>query len=355
MSPRVLGSVVMIVVLGGVGAGPERPAEPNYPHASFTAQEYGEGPKSYWMFEPSDPRPESAPVVVFNHGWLAVNPGVYGAWIEHLTRSGKIVIFPRYQGDWSTNASDFLPNAIAAVRDALDVLHTAPGHARPQTDRFAAIGHSAGGNLAALMAASAHRVGLPQFRAVVSVLPGELKPIREPALADVPAKTILVVVAADRDLLVGDIRARQIFTGTTAIPLSRKKFVLYRTDRQGPIPILADHLAPTAGLARLDTGEGPFRYRQMSLAGVDILDRYGFWRMADLAMETAFAGLTLDETTHDGELLRDLGRWGDGRRVTPPIVGDDLSSIPRVLLRNGARLVPLDPDDYFGGLLSDRP
>ena len=48
------------------------------------------------------PTPEVAPVVVFNHGWFAVNPGVYGAWIEHMVRKGRIVIAPRYQRDWST-------------------------------------------------------------------------------------------------------------------------------------------------------------------------------------------------------------------------------------------------------------
>ena len=165
---------------------------------------------------------------------------------------------------------------------------------------------------------------------------------------------MLVVVAAEHDLLVGDSRARQIFTSATAVPLSRKKYVLYRTDRQGPVNLLADHLAPTAGLPRLDSGEGPFRSRQMSLATVDILDRYGFWRLTDVTLETAFAGRTLDETTNRGDIFRDLGRWSDGRRVTPPIVGDDLNVIPRVVLPNGARLMPLDPDAYFKGLFGDR-
>jgi acetyl esterase/lipase len=328
--------------------------EPNYPHRGFSAQEYGQGPRSYWLFEPSEPRVETAPVVVFNHGWLAVNPGVYGAWIEHLCRSGKVVIFPRYQGDSWTRPADFLPNAIVAVDDALTVLRSAPGHPRPQRDHFAVIGHSAGGNLAAVMAATAAESGLPPFRAVISLLPGEVKPIREHKLESIPADTVLVVVAAEHDLIVGDHRARQIFKGATAVPASRKKFVVYRTDRQGPVTLLADHLAPTAGLPRLDTGEGPFHARQMSRATVDILDRYGFWRLADVTLEAAFAGRSLDEATHRGDVFRDLGRWGDGRPVAPPIVGDDLSTIPRVLIPNGARLIPLDPDDYFKGFLSDR-
>ena len=61
-------------------------------------------------------------MVVFLHGWFAVNPGFYGAWIDHLVRDGNIVIFPRYQNDVGTMPQDFLPNALAAIRDALGVL-----------------------------------------------------------------------------------------------------------------------------------------------------------------------------------------------------------------------------------------
>src|SRR5262245_12600542 len=121
-----------------------------YPHQSFHAQRFGSGPRSYWLIEPAEPTPARAPVAVFNPAWLSVNPGIYGAWIEHRARRGFVVIFPRYQADWMTRPADFLPNATAAVRDALDVLETAPGRVRPDRDRLVMVGHSAGGNLAAL-------------------------------------------------------------------------------------------------------------------------------------------------------------------------------------------------------------
>src|SRR5262249_51216282 len=95
---------------------------PTYPHKSVKRQEVGTGGQSYWLFEPAEPTPDVAPVVVFSHGWLAVNPGAYGAWIDHLVRRGMIVIFPRYQADVTTRPVDFLPNALHAVRDAFDVL-----------------------------------------------------------------------------------------------------------------------------------------------------------------------------------------------------------------------------------------
>src|SRR5690242_5529554 len=90
--------IVPLLALGiGAGPPPELPAAarrpPEYPHRAFRAELFGSGARSYWLFEPDDPRPEKAPVVVFHHGWLAVNPGTYGAWIEHLARRGFVVIF----------------------------------------------------------------------------------------------------------------------------------------------------------------------------------------------------------------------------------------------------------------------
>lgn len=324
---------------------PGSPSGP-YPHAAFRGEELGQGPRSYWLFEPTEPSPELAPVVVFHHGWLAVNPGIYGAWIQHLCRRGFVVIYPRYHADWTTSPSDYVPNALAATRDALHVLRLAPNRVRPDLDRFALIGHSAGANLSALLAASAARSGLPRPRAVIAVMPGEVRPVPGPSLSEIPSDTLLVTVAGDRDLVVGDARARAIHEGATAVPPERKLYVLYRSDLRGPVPLVADHLAPTAPLASLDSGEGPFRTFQMSLGEVDLLDLYGFWRLADLTLDAAFSGRTLAEATAHGARIRDLGHWGNGRRVTPPLAGNDLSVIPRLIPTHGVRLVSWDPSAY---------
>jgi len=185
--------------------------------------------------------------------------------------------------------------------------------------------------------------------------PGEVKPLPEPDLAKIPATTLLAVAATDSDRIVGDCRAREIYALATSIPSSRKKFILYRSDRRGPIPLVADHLAPTAGLATLDSGEGVFRTRQMGHATLNILDRHGFWRMADLTLDAGFSGRTLDEATHHGALFRDLGHWGDGQAVTPPICDDDLAAIPRVVPTNGVRVLPWSADEFRRMLMVDKP
>ena len=312
--------------------------QPAYPHKDISVRKLGEGVHSYWLIEPIEPIPARAPVIVFLHGWLSINPGIYGAWLEHLARRGAIVISPRYQTDITTPVVDFLPNARQAIADALDVLSTGSNLIRPDFDRFALIGHSAGGNLAAQLAAVLVSP-LPTPRAVVCMMPGEVLPQSEPRLDRIPGQTLLLVVAGDRDRIVGDHRARQIYQEATAIPADRKEYVLYRSDRSGPLSLVADHTAPTGALLDLDTGDGPFRQIQMTQATVDPLDRYGFWRVTDLTLRAAFSGQTLDEATQNGALIRDLGHWGQGEPVRTPLCGDDLESIPRVIPSNGARLI----------------
>jgi acetyl esterase/lipase len=281
-------------------------------------------------------------VVVFHHGWLAWNPGVYGAWIDHLVRSGRVVIFPRYQHDWATRPADFLPNTVAAVRDAFDVLETAPGHVRPDRDRFALIGHSAGGNLAALLAATCD-ASLPRPRALVVLMPGEVLVVREPVLEHIPEETLW-----------SSSPPRMTWWSATTGP-GRS------SPRRPPSPPRArstSSIGPTATVARAGRrppGPRPPRSRASTPAAArSPATRWtgarpmpwitpGFWRLADITLEAGFSGATLDDATGDGELFRHLGYWSDGHAVARPIVGDDLSAIPRVFPNNGSASSPGPP------------
>ena len=244
----------------------------------------------------TNPSPKCAPVVVFFHGWFAVNPGFYGAWIDHLVRNGRIVIFPRYQKDVGTLPADFLPNSLAAVRDALGVLHNGVGHVRPDTEHFALIGHSAGGNLAAQVGAVSAdpHAEIPLPRAIIALMPGEVFPMREPNLGAFQGRPFCSLLSAKTIWSSVTNAGGEIFAGATAVPLSRKRFMLFRSDRHGFPPLIAEHTAPTGVHHRLDNGEGLFRNLQLSFSDVNALDRVGFWRISDLTLDAAFAGQTLD-------------------------------------------------------------
>lgn len=320
-----------------------RSDEPEPPHGAVRRFEIGLGPRSYWLFEPDRPRPDEAPVVVFLHGWFAVNPGFYGAWIDHLVRNGHIVIFPRYQNDLGTLPQDFLPNTTAAIHDAMGVLSQGSvHHVRADSRRFALIGHSAGANLAAQVAAlsSDPHSGLPSPRAIVAIMPGEVLPIRQPTLDLIPETALLVVAVGDEDIVVGDLRGRQIFLEASAVPASRKRFILYRSDRHGYPPLVAEHTAPTGTNHRLDNGEGILRPLQLSMGDINALDQAGFWRLGDITLQAGFHGRSLDDIPNLDNMIRHLGYWSDGQRVRSPIVGTDLEVIPRVIPGNGLKIFP---------------
>lgn len=158
-------------------------------HQAVISAHFDQGGKGSWLFEPVAPRPASAPVVVFLHGWTLMWPGFYSLWIDHLVRRGDIVIFPRYQGSLFSWPRHFLPDAAAAVRDALAVLGTGD-HVRPELDHVVYAGHSVGGLLAADLAAGAAERGLPPpaDALVDTVSRGQN---RDVALGDTPAQRFM--------------------------------------------------------------------------------------------------------------------------------------------------------------------
>ena len=324
----------------------DRPAQagPIYLHRVVMRYELGEGPRSYWLFEPAEPKPERAAVVVFFHGWFAVNPAFYGAWIDHLVRSGRTVIFPRYQNDVGTLPREFLPNAWPRSDDASTCWKPARSTSGPILSRVALIGHSAGGNLAAQIAAVAAdpHSGLPQPKLVSPSCPARCSPRGSRASIEFPHPPCCSSPSARTTFWWATSADGRSSPRPAAIPRSRKRFLLFRSDRHGFPPLIAEHTAPTGVNRRLDTGEGVFRVFQMSLGEVNALDRAGFWRIADVAIETAFAGRTFDEAIRDEERFTHLGFWSDGRKVNPPLISDDLSAIPRVNFPNGIRLIPWD-------------
>ncbi len=122
---------------------------------------------------PSNPTPSNAPVVILCHGWTAILPRGYQAWIDHLVMRGDIVLWPNYQDNLLTPTSQFVPNAVAAVKSGFQILESGQYGVRPDLDRVAVAGHSAGGMVAAGIAAKATAAGLPEMKALMPVAPGD--------------------------------------------------------------------------------------------------------------------------------------------------------------------------------------
>ncbi|HJT66905.1 MAG TPA: alpha/beta fold hydrolase [Pyrinomonadaceae bacterium] len=326
------------------------PGGKQYVHASVTKNRYGKGGQEYWIFEPDEPKPASAPVIVFLHGWGGMNPLYYGAWIDHLVKRGNIVIYPRYQASLLTQIGEFTPNTLDAIKNALARLGSEPGHVKADLTKFAAVGHSVGGVLAANVAALASENGLPRVAAVMSVEPGITEsPINIP-LADlkkIPAETLLLAVAGDQDTLVRDFDAKRIYNESTRVPAKNKDYVTLVSDSHGLPGLVASHRAPTAFDMAYDSGEGigggpaevggadrtgsnggggseragGLPTRRVDAAGrserletmmVNALDFYGTWKLFDGLSDAAFYGKNREYALGNTPQQRLMGVWSDG-------------------------------------------
>lgn len=338
------------------------PGGSDYHHAAVRESKYGRGGTEYHLFEPAEPAPDSAPVIVFLHGWTAIDPWLYGAWIHHLARRGNIVIHCRYQENALTPSPFFTANTVAAVKAALTELEK-PGHVKPDPKRFAIAGHSVGGLLTVNLAAVCARHGLPEPRALMSVQPGRSMKtgrglgVPMENLSELPKEALLLCVTGDHDTVCGDADALRILAESTSIPPDRKNHVILAPDHHGSPALTGTHMAPTSTPA--DPPDAPVASGQIKRPSVDILlaaargdfapartflstpegrqwrrtefsrtglgeafdppnaEDFALWRLFDSLCDAAFTGkVTVDALALSPRSLN-RGAWSDGTAVLP--------------------------------------
>lgn len=307
---------------------PAGPGGAEYRHAEVSMSSYKEDAEQYWIFEPADPTPASAPVIIFNHGWGAINPKVYGAWIDHLVRKGNIVIYPRYQVRFKYPPEKAVKNAINAVQNALLDL-AGERKIKPDLTKLAIVGHSAGGIITANMAAAAESSGIPAPKAIMCVQPGKTQnwrgkkrlPLYDLTLID--SQTLMLVVVGDKDKLAGKKDAIKIFTRAEQIPLENKDFIRIVSDRKGFKKLRADHFSPVARNKIYDSKK-PFIYSIGSNKHrtINALDYYGYWKLFDSLCDAAFYGTNREYALGNTPEQRFMGLWSDGTPVKELISTD---------------------------------
>lgn len=285
---------------------PTGPGGSNYTHAGVRQTRYGFGSRQFWIFEPTDPTPTTAPLIVFNHGYSALKPYYYQAWVDHLVKRGNIVVYPRYQLGFFIGVKHATQHAIFSTKLAIFLL-TYGNHVRPELEHFAIVGHSLGGGITADMAALAADKNLPEPKAVMPVQPFVNNLTMMTEFHSIPASTLLLVVVGEDDNVVGNASGKQIFYTADQIPLENKDFIIQRTDRYGEPPLLADHLAPVC---------------ISNSTGVDAMDFYSTWKLFDALTDYAFYGTHQQYCLGNTPEQRFMGLWSDGTPVNELVVTD---------------------------------
>lgn len=304
-------------------SGPSGPPQPSdgpggaaYVHDGVRFSDQAGTAEGYWLFEPESPSPDSAPVVVFLHGYGAINPMIYGGWVSHIVRQGNIVIYPRYQQSLLSPGSEaFAGNAAKGILDALAELGEG-SHVRPQQGPLVLVGHSYGGAIAANLGVRFTELGIPQPKGLLLCAPGTgpLKGGRLDSYEDMPADTRLLIMVSVDDQVVGDELGRLIFE--TAVHTPHRNLLRQFPDEHGEPAVTAGHNECYALDARFDADiHNLSYYRALRIAKNDALDYYGYWKLLDALLSCVRSDEYCDTAFGDTPAQRSLGQWSDGEPV----------------------------------------
>ncbi len=304
---------------------------------------------------PADPRP----VVVFFHSWGAVNPALYGGFIDHLARKGFLVIVPRFQEVNRSRPADATVRAESLINDALVQLGP-DQNARPDLSRVAYIGHSAGVPLALNVAAVAEGPAVPAPKLIFGFMPGGIAATEKERgimlgdLSGIDPSTLIIIMNGDREHLPSDRASRRLFEAASSVPVTRKIFMRASSDDHGYPPLAATLASPGSPKADYDasaiklqpdppkdpkqkntwkwsadmslSGPQTILTQQLGNNGTDTLDYLAYWKTFEMAAEAAFGGKDASALQRDPKFI-DMGNWSDGwpvRRLsaqTPKVEG----------------------------------
>lgn len=255
----------------------------HYLHADVTMLDCAEDANGYWIFEPAAPRPDSAEVVIFMHGYGAYNPMVYGSWIKHLVAQGNIVIYPRYQTNLFVPKTDRFPEtASRGIRDAIEELQT-NHHVKPKLDKVAYVGHSYGGAICAWMGVHWQQLRVPKPAAMFLAQPGTsmLNGVVLDDYSGMPTDLNLLTLAGEHDVVVGEKMARRVFD--TATNTTKRNMLMHFADKTTPTePITASHHEAYCIDYAFDNGVRNYTAaRTIRTTKLDVVDFNCYWKLAD--------------------------------------------------------------------------
>ncbi len=315
------------------------PGGSNYIHQSVTKNKYGSGGTAYWLYEPANPKPDSANVIIFNHGWGALNPACYGKWIEHLVRKGNLIIFPKWQYDLNTFPQYFTPNATTAVKDAVNEL-AGNNHVKPRYYNTAYIGYSFGGVISANLAILADSAGIPAPKALLVCNGGNggTQGSLLPTYSDMPDIKLLII-SGENDVVVADTFGRMLFDSTMMVnPLFKNHITQYYDGHGSPV-IEATHNEPISwDSAYWSSDFFDNNWVVNASYGVsksDAVDFFCYWKFADAIADCAFYGTNCQYVFCKTPEEKFMGNWSDNIPVKELFVEAKTTCVSSVEIEDG--------------------
>lgn len=318
---------ILLILLGGYAdIGPEGPSQPDeglggkaYKHTEVRFSDFAPKADGYWLFEPQQPTPDCAPVIAFHHGYGAINPMIYGAWIKHLVRQGYIVIYPRYQKNLLFPGSKaFVGNASTGIKAALQRLQTEAGRVRPDTNAFFLAGHSYGGAISANMAARYTDLGLPNPKGVLLSAPGT-GPLNGGLLDDyssIAPGTRLGIIVSTNDYVVGEELGRKVYQ--TAENTPNRFLIRLHPDEHGTPALSSGHNECYAIDEAFDGGVNNLSLRRAkNVAQENAADYFAYWKFLDAIIACEVNGQYCETAKACGATASFMGLWSDGEPVQP--------------------------------------
>lgn len=278
------------------------PGGSDYSHMSVTIENFGTGMDEYWIFQPNDPPPTNAPVVMFLHGFGGTMPAPYSAWIQHIVRKGHIVVFPRYQENARTPLDASVEAADRATKAAWQYL---VDNSSISEEGIAWIGHSFGGFLITDLSMRYEDNNMPPPVVLMLVEPGGRQ--FEINLDNAPDNMLSLLILGDEDSLVTKEDVQPYIAELINLPANNVNMLLIQSDDN----LKADHFAPLSE----DVSFLPTNKRLVN--NPDFLDFYGYWKLLDGLIDASFRGINKEYALGDTQEQKFMGVYSNGRSVNP--------------------------------------
>jgi len=297
------------------------PGGSDYEHGDWRVGSGGEGSDAWFVFEPIDPAPASAPVAIVMHGYFEYSgfDQMY-EFIRHTVRHGTIVVYPRWQTDVAVpcpgpfDIEPCMTSALAGIDGALQYLAEDATRVQPELDGASYFGFSFGGIITTNLVNRWQALGLPEPEVVFLEDPhdGGLDGAGEPALDDdlsgIPASTLLQCHSSADGIISGSPNSscNAIFPALGHLPDANKDLVMARADNHGE-PVLSS----VHGVCAAPQG------------AADAYDWNFCWKVWDALRAAAASGGDMSQfALGDTPEHRSNGLWSDGTPVAPLTIQD---------------------------------